>query len=175
MPAPDQGETAFAQFCLRLLCAERAAFRTAHRSRPCPCRAVAVYRRSATACSNRGVRGVRGLTISLLRSRVATRYNRPKIGSVASRSDSAMKRHAHWWITLLAVLTVFYDLAVWGALADMAEVGDKLRLSARRQAFLATVYMAGGEVLDRRLPPLRDWGAARVESAFDKPPTWRWM
>lgn len=77
-----------------------------------------------------------------------------------------MKRHAHWWITLLAVLTVFYDLAVWGALADMAEVGDKLRLSARRQAFLATVYMAGGEVLDRRLPPLRDWGAARVESAL---------
>lgn len=78
-----------------------------------------------------------------------------------------MMKYVHWILLLLFAWALFYDLAVWGAAARMPDVGDKLRLSAQRNALLATMYMAGGEALDQAVPALDAWGGARVQTAFE--------
>jgi hypothetical protein len=77
-----------------------------------------------------------------------------------------MKKHAHWWATVLFALALAYDLAFWGAAARQPDIGAKLRDSAQRQALLAHVYMNAGSALDAAVPMLDDWGARHVRTAF---------
>ena len=78
-----------------------------------------------------------------------------------------MMKHLHWILLLLFVWSLAYDLAVWGAMARLPDAGEKLRVSAQRNALLATMYMAGGEPLDDAVPALADWGAKRAQSALE--------
>jgi hypothetical protein len=77
-----------------------------------------------------------------------------------------MKRHWHWWVTLLFVWALAYDLVVWGAAARLPEVGLYLQSSAQRQALLANIYMSAGEALDNAVPILDDWGTQRAQAAL---------
>ena len=77
-----------------------------------------------------------------------------------------MMKRLHWILLLLFAWALAYDLAVWGAIGNLPDVGDQLRLSAQRNALLGTIYMAGGDVLDRAAPPLADWGAQRAQTAL---------
>jgi hypothetical protein len=79
-----------------------------------------------------------------------------------------MKKHAHWWVTLLFVLALAYDLAFWGAAARQPEIGTKLQDSAQRQALLAHMYMAAGSALDAAVPALDEWGSRHVQTAFSE-------
>lgn len=78
-----------------------------------------------------------------------------------------MMKHLHWILLLLFAWALTYDLAVWGAIGRQPDVGDKLRVSAQRNALLATLYMAGGDLLDAAVPFLDDWGAQRAHAALE--------
>jgi hypothetical protein len=77
-----------------------------------------------------------------------------------------MSKRLHWILLLLFVWALAYDLVVWGAAARLPDIGDKLRVSAQRNALLATMYMAGGDALDAAVPVLEDWGAQRAQAAL---------
>ncbi|MGH8091629.1 MAG: hypothetical protein ACREO6_09275 [Rudaea sp.] len=77
-----------------------------------------------------------------------------------------MKRHWHWWFTLLFVWAFAYDLVVWGAAAHLPDIGDHLQASAQRQALLANIYMSAGGALDAAVPVLDDWGTQRAHTAL---------
>jgi hypothetical protein len=79
-----------------------------------------------------------------------------------------MKKRMHWWFLLLFVWALAYDLIVWGAAARLPEIGDKLKLSAHRNAWLATMYMAGGDALVAAVPVLEGWGADRAQRALSE-------
>jgi hypothetical protein len=78
-----------------------------------------------------------------------------------------MTKRLHWILLLLFAWALAYNLAVWGAIARLPGVGDKLRMSAQRNALLATMYMAGGDVLDAAVPFLDDWGTQRAQTALE--------
>lgn len=78
-----------------------------------------------------------------------------------------MAKRMHWILLLLFAWALVYDLTVWGGVASLPDVGDKLRLSAQRNALLATMYMAGGDALDNAVPALGDWGRERAHSAME--------
>lgn len=77
-----------------------------------------------------------------------------------------MKGHWHWWVTLLFVWAIAYDLVVWGAAARLPEIGAHLQASAQRQALLANIYMRVGSELDAAMPVLDDWGTQRAQTAL---------
>lgn len=77
-----------------------------------------------------------------------------------------MKRHWHWWITLLFVWALTYDLVVWGAAGRLPDIGANLQASAQRQALLAHIYMSAGGALDDAVPVLADWGTERARLAL---------
>jgi len=77
-----------------------------------------------------------------------------------------MSKRLHWILLLLFAWALVYDLVVWGAAGRLPDIGDKLRVSAQRNALLATVYMAGGDALDGAVPALEEWGAQRAETAL---------
>lgn len=77
-----------------------------------------------------------------------------------------MKRHWHWWFTLLFVWALAYDLVVWGAAGRLPEIGVHLQASAQRQALLADIYMNAGAELDAAVPVLDDWGTQRAQTAL---------
>ena len=77
-----------------------------------------------------------------------------------------MKRHWHWWVTLLFVWALAYDLVVWGAAAHLPDIGGHLQASAQRQALLANIYMSAGGALDAAVPVLDDWGTQRAHTAL---------
>lgn len=79
-----------------------------------------------------------------------------------------MKGHWHWWITLLFVLAMGYDLIVWGGAAHLPQIGEQLQLSAQRQALLAHMYMSAGSALDAALPVLDRWGQAHATTALSE-------
>ena len=78
-----------------------------------------------------------------------------------------MMKRLHWILLLLFVWALAYDLVVWGAAGRLPDVGDKLRVSAQRNALLATIYMAGGDALLGSAPALEDWGTQRALTAFE--------
>jgi len=78
-----------------------------------------------------------------------------------------MMKRLHWILLLLFVWALGYDLVIWGAAGRLPEIGDKLRVSAQRNALLATVYMAGGDALVAVVPALEDWGAQHAQTAFE--------
>jgi hypothetical protein len=77
-----------------------------------------------------------------------------------------MKKHLHWWVLALFVWALTYDLVIWGAAARLPDVGGQLRVSAQRNALLATIYMAGGNALDAAVPALEDWGTQHAQNAL---------
>jgi hypothetical protein len=77
-----------------------------------------------------------------------------------------MKRHWHWWVTLLFVWALAYDLVVWGAAGRLPDIGTHLQSSAQRQAVLANIYMSAGGALDDAVPILGDWGTQRAQTAL---------
>lgn len=77
-----------------------------------------------------------------------------------------MKRYLHWWITLLFLLALGYDLVVWGAASQLADVGPKLEFSAQRQALFAHIYMGLGSPLVSASPFLKDWGTQHFYNAL---------
>lgn len=77
-----------------------------------------------------------------------------------------MKRHWHWWVTLLFVWALAYDLVVWGAAGRLPEIGTHLQSSAQRQALLANIYMSAGGALDEAVPVLDDWGTQHAQTAL---------
>lgn len=77
-----------------------------------------------------------------------------------------MKKHWHWWVTLLFVWAIAYDLIVWGAAGRLPDIGQKLQVSAQRQALLAHIYMSAGGALDTAVPVLDDWGTQRADTAL---------
>lgn len=77
-----------------------------------------------------------------------------------------MRRNLHWWITLLFLLVLGYDLIVWGAAARLPDVGTHMLGSAQHEAPLAYAYMRVGSVLDAAAPILDDWGTQHAEMAF---------
>ena len=78
-----------------------------------------------------------------------------------------MMKRLHWVLLALFVWALAYDLVVWGAAGHLPDIGDKLRISAQRNALLATIYMAGGDALDTAVPALQTWGAQRAQAALE--------
>jgi hypothetical protein len=78
-----------------------------------------------------------------------------------------MKKHLHWVSFLLFAWALGYDLVVWGGAAHLADVGDKLRVSAQRNALLGTIYITAGDALDNAVPFLDDWGKQRAQTALE--------
>jgi hypothetical protein len=77
-----------------------------------------------------------------------------------------MRRHLHWWVTLLFLLVLSYDLVVWGAAARLPDVGPHLQISAQREAPLAYAYMYAGGFIDAAVPALDAWGARHAQIAL---------
>lgn len=77
-----------------------------------------------------------------------------------------MKRYLHWWVTIVFVLALGYDLVVWGAASQLPDIGPKLELSAQRQALFAHIYMGIGGYLDSAAPFLKDWGTQHAYDAL---------
>jgi len=77
-----------------------------------------------------------------------------------------MRRYLHWWVTLLFVVALGYDLVVWGAASLIPDIGPKLQQSAQRQALFAHIYMGVGSWLDTAVPFLKDWGTQHVFGAL---------
>jgi hypothetical protein len=80
-----------------------------------------------------------------------------------------MLKHLHWIFLILFVWALAYDLVVWGGMARLPDdLGQKLRVSAQRNALLAATYMAAGDALDDAVPALEDWGMQRARTALEK-------
>jgi hypothetical protein len=77
-----------------------------------------------------------------------------------------LKRHLHWWFSLLFLLVLGYDMVVWGAAARFPDIGPHLQLSALREAPLAYAYMRAGSYIDAASPALEDWGAQTARNAL---------
>lgn len=77
-----------------------------------------------------------------------------------------MKRRLHLIALVLFVLTLGYDLVVWGALPRFPGIGAQIAASARHEAVLATTYMALGGPLDAAVPALQGFGERRLSAAF---------
>jgi hypothetical protein len=77
-----------------------------------------------------------------------------------------VRKHLHWFALLLFVWAFGYDLVIWGAARNLPDIGDKLHMSAQRNALLATMYMAAGRKLDNAVPALEDWGEHHVQNAL---------
>lgn len=75
-------------------------------------------------------------------------------------------RHLHWYVIVLFLLALFYDLVVWGGAARLPEAGPQLLASARQEGPLAYMYMNVGSALDRAVPALDRWGQQRAAAAL---------
>lgn len=69
---------------------------------------------------------------------------------------------------VLFVLCFSYDIVVWGGVEALPDVGPGIADSARREAPLAATYIAIGELVDSAVPPLRDYGSARLSDALSE-------
>lgn len=79
-----------------------------------------------------------------------------------------MKFRPHVVAMTLFVLCFIYDIVVWGGVFALPDVGQGIADSARREAPLATTYIAIGNLLDSAVPALRDYGSARLSDAFNE-------
>ena len=79
-----------------------------------------------------------------------------------------MKRHLHVIALVVFVLSLLYDLVVWGALPRVPEVGEDIVASANREAPLAATYILLGNPIDAALAPLQTFGEARLTAALSE-------
>lgn len=77
-----------------------------------------------------------------------------------------MKRHLHLLALIAFFISLADDLVVWGALPLLPDVGAPIVASARREAPLATSYIAIGQHLDAAVPALQALGAQRLDAAL---------
>jgi hypothetical protein len=76
-----------------------------------------------------------------------------------------MRRHLHYIVLALFLLAFFWDLVLWGAVPELPEVGAAIAHSAANEAFLASLYIALGQMLDGSLPSLASFGASMMTGA----------
>lgn len=79
-----------------------------------------------------------------------------------------MKSRLHAIALVLFAISFLFDIIVWGAVGALGEVGENIADSARREAPLATTYIAIGGVLDSAIPPLRNFGDAFLSDALSQ-------
>ena len=72
-----------------------------------------------------------------------------------------MKSQLHAIAMVLFAICFLYDIVVWGGVTSLPGVGPGIADSARRDAPLATTYIAIGTPLDEALPSLGDYATAR--------------
>ncbi len=77
-----------------------------------------------------------------------------------------MKNRLHVIALVLFVVCFFYDIVVWGSVYALPDVGPGIADSARREAPLATSYIALGNIVDSWAPALRDYGSQRLLDGF---------
>lgn len=77
-----------------------------------------------------------------------------------------MKSRLHAIALVLFAISFLFDIIVWGAVDALGEVGENIADSARREAPLATTYIAIGGVVDSVIPPLRGFGDAFLSDAL---------
>lgn len=77
-----------------------------------------------------------------------------------------MKRRLHLIALVLFVLSLLYDIVVWGALPALPDVGASIAASARAEAPLAATYIWLGRPVDAAIPALQAYGAKRLTRAF---------
>lgn len=79
-----------------------------------------------------------------------------------------MKVRLHVFALLLFLASLLYDLIVWGAVPALDQVGPAIADSARREAPLASTYIALGAPIDAAIPPLQAFGRARLTAAWSE-------
>ncbi|ANB17965.1 hypothetical protein [Dokdonella koreensis] len=80
-----------------------------------------------------------------------------------------MKKIKGWAVALgMLVLTLAFDLVVWGAVPSLPHVGEHIAASARREAPLAATYIFLGRPIDDAVPTLRGYGAGWLEQAWSE-------
>lgn len=79
-----------------------------------------------------------------------------------------MKRRLYLIALGLFVIVLLYDVVVWGAVPTLPEVGPSIAESARREAPLASTYIAIGRSVDAAVPALRAFGEARLTDALSE-------
>lgn len=77
-----------------------------------------------------------------------------------------MRRRLHLVAISLFVIALLFDLVVWGAVPTLPDVGSAIAASARKEAFLGSLYITLGGYLDGVLPALESTGAAVMTSAI---------
>jgi hypothetical protein len=79
---------------------------------------------------------------------------------------AAMKYRLYLIALALFLVSLLYNLVVWGAMPRLPEVGASIVDSARREAPLATTYIAIGGPLDSALSSAQSFGAQRLTDAL---------
>ena len=77
-----------------------------------------------------------------------------------------MKKNMHYLLAALFIVVLFWEMMVWGAVADIPGAGAPIRRSLARESPMVMVYVVGGEVLDRVVPALQRIGLDTAERAF---------
>ncbi len=67
---------------------------------------------------------------------------------------------------VLFLVSLLYNLVLWGAVPALGEAGASIAESARREAPLAATYIALGSPIDRLISPLQGFGKQRLERAW---------
>ena len=70
-----------------------------------------------------------------------------------------MRRRLHLVAVILFVIVFLLDLAIWGAVPGLPDVGEGIARSARSETLLATTYILLGGMLDAAVPALGEFGA----------------
>jgi hypothetical protein len=77
-----------------------------------------------------------------------------------------MKSRLHVFALIIFAISFLYDIVVWGGVNQLPDVGPGIADSARREAPLATTYIAVGSIVDSALPSLGAFGSAQLASAW---------
>lgn len=67
---------------------------------------------------------------------------------------------------VLFLVSLLYNLVLWGAVPALGEAGASIAESARRESPLAATYIALGAPLDTMASPLQDFGKERLQRAW---------
>ena len=79
-----------------------------------------------------------------------------------------MKNRLYLIALALFLASLLYDVVVWGAMPHLPEVGTSIVNSSRREAPLATTYIAIGSALDGVFPSAQAFGAERLTEALSE-------
>jgi hypothetical protein len=77
-----------------------------------------------------------------------------------------MKQRVYMIALALFVVSLLYDLIVWGALPLLPVVGTSIVDSAGREAPMATTYIALGRHIDAAVPALQAFGQDHLTAAL---------